>query len=226
MNRRILIAALFVSFVSVPLFAQIVRPDLHTSRRYRVTVTNLTPGQGLSPAVIVVHTDVFDLFEVATAASAGVARVAEEGDPMLAVAETTGQPGVVDVEVAGTGPFMPGQSVSAEVEAPGLRRSVSVIGMLGSTNDAFYGLDTEKLPAGPTPLVLYVPAYDAGSERNTEDCDHVPGPPCSAMGVRVTDGAEGFITVHSGIHGIADLDPSRLDWNNPVARITIERVHP
>ena len=97
--------------------------------------------------------------------------------------------------------------------------------MLGSTNDAFYGLDSEKLTFS-TPTVLYVSAYDAGSERNTEDCDHVPGPPCSAMGVRVTEGAEGFITVHNGIHGFADLPPVTHDWNNPVARITIERIFP
>jgi hypothetical protein len=180
----------------------------------------------LTPAFIVTHTAAFDLFEVATAASAGVARIAEEGDTSLAMSETTGKAGVVDIKVAGTGPFMPGQSVSAEVSAAGSRVYISVAGMLATTNDAFYGVDMEKLPTGLNVLTLYVPAYDAGSERNTEDCDHIPGPPCNNMGVRVTDGAEGFITVHSGIHGGVDLDPRRLDWNNPVARITVERITP
>ena len=223
MSRRIIIS-LFVLVLTVPAIAQSIVSDQHLSRRYRVTVTNLTPGQGLSPAVIVAHTSAFDLFEVTEAASPGVTRVAEEGDPAIAVAEANAAAGVLDVVVAGTGPFMPGQSVSAEVEATS-GGFLSVIGMLGSTNDAFYGLDSEKLTFS-TPTVLYVSAYDAGSERNTEDCDHVPGPPCSAMGVRVTEGAEGFITVHNGIHGFADLPPVTHDWNNPVARITIERIFP
>ena len=223
MSRRIIIS-LFVLVLTVPAIAQSIVSDQHLSRRYRVTVTNLTPGQGFSPAVIVAHTSAFDLFEVTEAASPGVARVAEEGDPAVAVAEANAAAGVLDVVVAGTGPFMPGQSVSAEVEATS-GGFLSVIGMLGSTNDAFYGLDSEKLTFS-TPTVLYVSAYDAGSERNTEDCDHVPGPPCSAMGVRVTEGAEGFITVHNGIHGFADLPPVTHDWNNPVARITIERIFP
>ena len=223
MSRRIIIS-LFVLVITIPAIAQNIVSDQHLSRRYRVTVTNLTPGQGLSPAVIVAHTSAFDLFEVTEAASPGVARVAEEGDPAVAVAEANAAAGVLDVVVAGTGPFMPGQSVSAEVEATS-GGFLSVIGMLGSTNDAFYGLDSEKLTFS-TPTVLYVSAYDAGSERNTEDCDHVPGPPCSAMGVRVTEGAEGFITVHNGIHGFADLPPVTHDWNNPVARITIERIFP
>ena len=223
MSRRIIIS-LFVLVITIPAIAQNIVSDQHLSRRYRVTVTNLTPGQGFSPAVIVAHTSAFDLFEVTEAASPGVARVAEEGDPAIAVAEANAAAGVLDVVVAGTGPFMPGQSVSAEVEATS-GGFLSVIGMLGSTNDAFYGLDSEKLTFS-TPTVLYVSAYDAGSERNTEDCDHVPGPPCSAMGVRVTEGAEGFITVHNGIHGFADLPPVTHDWNNPVARITIERIFP
>ena len=223
MSRRIIIS-LFVLVITIPAIAQNIVSDQHLSRRYRVTVTNLTPGQGFSPAVIVAHTSAFDLFEVTEAASPGVARVAEEGDPAVAVAEANAAAGVLDVVVAGTGPFMPGQSVSAEVEATS-GGFLSVIGMLGSTNDAFYGLDSEKLTFS-TPTVLYVSAYDAGSERNTEDCDHVPGPPCSAMGVRVTEGAEGFITVHNGIHGFADLPPVTHDWNNPVARITIERIFP
>jgi hypothetical protein len=224
MSRRTLISSLFVLLLAVPAIAGNIVSEDQLPRRYRVTVTNLTPGQGFSPAVIVAHTSAFDLFEVTEAASPGVARVAEEGDPTIAVAEATAAAGVHDVVVAGTGPFMPGQSVSAEVEATSAS-VLSVIGMLGSTNDAFYGLDSHKLTFG-TPMTIYVPAYDAGSERNTEDCDHVPGPPCNAMGVRVTAGAEGFITVHNGIHGFADLPPITHDWNNPVARITIERVFP
>lgn len=35
---------------------------------------------------------------------------------------------------------------------------------------------------------------------------------------------EGFIHIHSGIHGIADLEPSLYDWRNPAATVTIQRI--
>ena len=41
----------------------------------------------------------------------------------------------------------------------------------------------------------------------------------------MSDGAEGYVYVHSGIHGIGGVDPSVWDWNNPVALITIEQAH-
>jgi hypothetical protein len=41
----------------------------------------------------------------------------------------------------------------------------------------------------------------------------------------MTTGAEGFVHVHAGIHGIKDLVPARDDWRNPVARIEVRRLH-
>lgn len=97
--------------------------------------------------------------------------------------------------------------------------------MLVSTNDAFVGLDRYTLPSGFSAAFsatsVDVPAYDAGSEANTESCDHIPGPPCGSPGVRVTDGAEGFVHVHRGIRGVGDLDDSAKDWKNPVARVIV-----
>jgi hypothetical protein len=72
--------------------------------------------------------------------------------------------------------------------------------------------------------VVNATAYDAGSEANSEDCDFIPGPPCGNGGVRDTDGAEGYVYIHSGIHGIGGLDPAEFDWLNPVATVKIERV--
>lgn len=224
-HHRILTVS-FALLLSAPLLAQAPRPDGHRGR-YRVTITNLTVGQPFTPAFIVMHTEEFRLFDAGAAASAGVATIAEEGDTSLAMAETLGQPGVIDVQVAGAGPFMPGQSVSVEIEGNSARTRISVIGMLATTNDAFYGLNSERVSGtapGITPQTFYIPAYDAGSERNTEDCDHIPGPPCNRMGVRVPDGAEGFITIHSGIHGSGDLPRNPFDWKNPVARVMIERI--
>ena len=104
---------------------------------------------------------------------------------------------------------------------------MSLAAMLGISNDAFLALNGQSVPyflpffqQGWTGVYL-ANAYDAGSEENTESCDTVPGGPCSAAGVRDTEGAEGYVYVHNGIHGIGDLEASRFDWNNPVAKITV-----
>ena len=68
------------------------------------------------------------------------------------------------------------------------------------------------------------PVYDAGSEANTESCLSIPGPPCGSAGFRDTADAEGFVHVHSGIHGIGDLAPQRYDWRNPGAYVTVRRI--
>ena len=46
----------------------------------------------------------------------------------------------------------------------------------------------------------------------------------NGAGMRDTDGAEGYVYIHSGIHGGADLTASVRDWNDPVAKITVRRV--
>lgn len=73
--------------------------------------------------------------------------------------------------------------------------------------------------------VVNAAAYDAGSEDNSEDCAYIPGPPCGNGDVRDTVGAEGYVYIHSGIHGIGDLEPAEFDWGNPVATVKIERLN-
>jgi hypothetical protein len=71
-------------------------------------------------------------------------------------------------------------------------------------------------------MIVYLsPAYDAGSETNNEDGNFIPGPPFGNGGVRDTGSAEGYVHIHSGVHGIADLAPEMYDWENPVAKIEI-----
>jgi hypothetical protein len=191
---------------------------------YTVTVTNLTRGQPFSPPVIAAHSSETGIFTAGWPASEELASVAEEGDGSGLMDLLSADPEVNQV-VVGDAVIMPGQSASFEIESKGTMSLLSVVGMLGSTNDAFYGLDSYSLSGitGQGSMVLEVPGYDAGSEVNSEDCDYIPGPPCGNPGVRDTEGAEGYIQVHAGIHGIGDLDPSVKDWRNPVGHITIER---
>lgn len=196
--------------------------------RVVVTITNLTKGQIFSPAVVVSHRPGFRLFEPGQPASAALAALAEDGMTDLLTDLLDDAPEVISYGVAGDG-IMPGQSASVEIDVPRSWSEISLAGMLVSSNDAFLALNGEPLPSylrsGKFTHTLYANAYDAGSEVNTESCDHIPGPPCGNPGNRVTEGAEGYVYPHSGIHGGEDLDPSMWDWNNPVALITIERAH-
>ena len=191
-----------------------------------VTISNLTYDQIISPPVVVVHNGQFRLFEPGLPVSSELTALAEDGmtGPLVGLLEVS--PGVSDYAVAGGG-IPPGGSVTVEVRIQGNARSISLAGMLVSTNDAFVGLDGYTLPFGlfksSRETIINAPAYDAGSEADTESCAHIPGPPCGSPGMRVTDGAEGFVHVHRGIQGVGDLDASTKDWRNPVARISIQR---
>ena len=65
-------------------------------------------------------------------------------------------------------------------------------------------------------------AYDAGSERNNELRSHIPGPCCNNPFVRDPEGA--LIAPHAGITGVGELDPAVYGWDEPVVKITIERL--
>ncbi len=193
--------------------------DRHRGRIHTVTITNITQGQIFSPPVVMVHDRSFKLFELGEPASYEIYSLAEDGltGPIVSYIEDLGS--VFDYQVS-QGPVLPGQSVSFEVVTHGRHQLISALGMLVSTNDAFFAV--RGIPAGYRKMTTeYAKAYDAGSEANLEACAQIPGPPCGNGGVRNTEGAEGYIYVHSGIHGQGDLDSSSMDWQNPVAVITI-----
>lgn len=202
-------------------------PGDHWPARYEVRITNLTRGQIFSPAVVALHSArQAPLFTLGDAPSAELAMVAE--DAMLApmVSALQASRDVADVQVLDLngGPIPPGQSASVVVRGiPGRFDRVSMVGMLVTTNDAFYGFSSHRAPRfGHDDFTG--PAYDAGSEANTEMCAHIPGPPCGNAGVRVPNGAEGFVHVHAGIHGIGNLSAAEFDWRNDVVRVEIRRL--
>ncbi len=166
-----------------------------------VTIENGSP-QAISPPVVIVHADGYAPFEVGAAAPAELVPLVEDGDASeLAVVARVAQ-GVQAVVVA-EGPLPPGETVTLEVPVAADTPFLTVLGMLVSSNDAV------------------VRVYDAGSERDTEACAHIPGPPCGSPGARVTDGAEGHVTLDGGILGVGDLDPAEWDWRDPVLGVRI-----
>ncbi len=198
-------------------------------RDYAVTITNVTPGQVFGPPVVVVHTRNFSLFELGEPASPGLAILAEDAAVDTLFEELEANPEVVEFVVAGD-PLMPGDSVTLEVHAQFPHHFVTTAQMLVTTNDAFFALNGVRVPQGKRQdprngiRTFLAVAYDAGSEVNSESCDTIPGPPCGNTVVRDQEGSEGYVHVHSGIHGIGDLPPEDFGWHNPVAQVTVERL--
>ena len=204
-------------------------PALAQERGFEVTVTNLTRGQQFTPILVASHREGVRLFGLGSPASAQLATLAEEGNTAPLMALLSSLPEVRDVATS-SGLLGPGQSVTINVEAGGHFDRISVAAMLIPTNDGFFALNDQEGPNGNRTLTLYSPAYDAGSEANDELCASIPGPffdECGGPGggAMVAGGEEGYVHIHAGIHGIGDLDASQRDWRNPVARISIRRVH-
>ncbi len=193
---------------------------------FEVTVTNITRGQVLSPPVVATHSARLEpLFVEGEPASSELAAIAEDAVNDGLIERLDADPAVKSVGVIKTegGPIPPGKSASIVIEADRMARFVSLVGMLVTTNDAFFALKGVEGPAYGTET-YFSPAYDAGTEENNEKCEFIPGPPCGKAGVRAVEGAEGYVHIHAGIHGEGDLVPAQHDWRNPVAEVTIRRV--
>ncbi len=192
-------------------------------RTYQVTITNLTRGQIISPPVVYSHRRGFNLFDLGQPSSGGLAALAEDADTEELESDLVASPKVFSVAKA-AGVIPPGQSITVEINAFGPFRFISTAGMLVVTNDAFFAGQNIRVPRGYGKSSRLALAYDAGSEANSESCAYIPGPPCNNPGFRDTAGAEGYVHVHAGIHGIGDLDPELHDWRNPVALIEVQAI--
>jgi len=190
--------------------------------RYAVTITNITRGQIISPPIVISHNKDYQLFSLGGLATDELAALAEDGNTEPLSEHLKYLNSVYDRNAAG-GPIMPGASVTVEIETKKGYDLLSAAGMLVTTNDAFFAVrDVKARSKGDE--AFNAEAYDSGTEGNSEDCAYIPGPPCGNPGQRDTADAEGYVYIHSGIHGIGDLDPADFDWKNPVATIMVQKV--
>jgi hypothetical protein len=201
---------------TVPATAQEKRPETMTMS---VTITNLSK-QIISPPVLVSHTWKVAIFVPGKEASSELTALAEDGVTSDLADMLAAHDEVFDVTVA-DGMLFPGMSKTYELQMRGKYNHISAVGMLVSTNDAFFGLDSFQIDPSRVVHQTTAPVWDAGTEANNEDCDFIPGPPCHNPFMRATEGAEGFVHVHSGIHGTGDLSPAEWDWQNPGVQITV-----
>lgn len=187
---------------------------------YKITITNLTRGTLFTPPLAVSHGRVAKVFELGSAPSDELAQLAEGGNtqPIHDALFATGKA----KDAATAGPIFPGQSVTMMVKADDARR-ISLFAMMVPTNDGFISLNGIRAPHKGRKKIVYIPAYDAGSEVNDEHCGNIPGPQCAGEGYNAA-GGEGYVHIHAGIHGIGDLVAADYDWRNPVAKVLIESV--
>ena len=221
-------------------------PDLTASlaretanvHRYRVTITNLTTGQPMSPGVLATHTKEASLFAIGAPASNGIRQIAESGSPAYAVGALNGADGVYQVistgapigrNVSPTDGFPNSRTV--EIDAAANANFLSLAVMLICTNDGFTGFDSVRLPGGFNPMVVDTYAYDAGTEVNDEKAGSIV-PPCFGIGPvkGLIGGAghvgeNGVIAMHPGIQGnvVGGLTVAHR-WSDPVARVEIQRL--
>ncbi len=197
---------------------------------YEVTFTNTTSGQYLTPPNWAAHDRRVSVFRPGRRASEGLQAVAENGGVPVLAAELQGKVDDAGRGVSGVGaeaPIAPGESVTFTFETD--ERFLSAASMLICTNDGFAGLNAKRLPRrmGAT-RSFSLPAFDAGTEINTENrSDLVPAPFCGegeGSGESSPELAQdGRIRHHKGIQGVGDLDAS-FDFGRTVASVTVERV--
>ena len=229
MKRKLAVSLMAVAALAALTWGMVIAgsstDSAESTATYEVSITNLTPGQPLSPIFMATHLKgAGPLYTLGQPASADLAALAEDADAAGLMGawnpETNASVSEVQFAKSDIGPILPGKTVTATFTVSGQARYLSLASMLVNTNDAFIGANGVELYNRRLTLV----GYDAGSEANTEDCAYVPGPPCGGHVHDDTNEAEGFVHVHAGIHGGSGLDPAQHDWRNPVAIMVIERL--
>ena len=198
------------------------------TRKYEVTITNITKGQSFTPQLVLAHSRRGILFELGSPASLPLEVLAEAGDTSPLTDDLLGMRNRVNDVHTIPGLLGPGQSVSTTLEATPHHRYLSVAAMLIPTNDTFFALNGVRLPRYRR--TFHALGYDAGTEANDQNCENIPGPRCGGEGHSMgpNDGDEGYVYVSNGFHTLPASDsgevlgPQVYDWRNPVARIKVQ----
>jgi hypothetical protein len=190
---------------------------------FEVSITNLTPGQSFTPQFLATHSATANLFTIGEPASWELEQLAEGGatGPLTDLYVNASEE-VKTIE----GLLGPGETVTTTIRGKGGEHYLTMAAMLLPTNDTFVGISNMSLPKKGS-VTFMVPAYDAGTEENDQDCANIPGPLCG--GAPFSDpaaGDEGFVHISNGFHelGGSALSPAGYDWRNPVARVVVKRI--
>ncbi|MBY6186213.1 spondin domain-containing protein [Marinobacter hydrocarbonoclasticus] len=208
----------------------VVTPPPVAMATYQLTVTNLTAAQPMSPLAAYLHDGNVSGWQIGESASTGLEQLAESGDgtEWLMEAENAGSL----ANGSGNDILMPGMSQTLELtlESPDAV-ALSLATMLVNTNDAYTGidgLDLAALMAGDS-MMRTLPAYDAGTEGNTELAATIPGPAGGGAGFDATRDDVDFVARHPGVVSADDGARSSTlrahhRFDGPVAKLVVTRV--
>lgn len=137
-----------VVLLSVASIAEIPDSNAAKTQMYEVTITNLTPGQPITPPLLVTHSKDVRIFTPGEMASEQLQQLAENGNAESLVEKLQSKVSVLDI-VQGTVPLVPANdpgetglsySETFTVSAEGNMRYLSFASMLVCTNDGLLEL--------------------------------------------------------------------------------------
>ena len=221
MNNKYLIKQLLASLVfTTVISAQAVE--------LKVKVENLTESGGvfLTPLWVGFHDGSFDSYNSGEAASEGVERIAEDGNPgplsaLFASSTNTGQDGVITNPegFAGAPVYEPGSSSTMVFDVDtSTQKYFSYANMVIPSNDAFVANDdpTEHQLfddngnfIGPMSFIVWgSQVLDAGTEENTESDAAFINQSAANTGATTS----GTVSVHAGFNGsVANSDATPIN---------------
>jgi hypothetical protein len=222
MNRKLVlgIAGLAVTALAYTVPAASPDPgqlDLPT-KRVQITYENLTAGQAFSSAAFFSHSPAAPpLFAEGKAASFGLMRLAEEGNPAPLLAGIVKTLGGAYGSATEHVPVPPGGKATVYLEVSREFQLISGAWMLAMTNDGFSGVHDIQAWSLDKPIEIDLFAWDAGTENNNEKGDFL-----IAMEGTARDPENDVVRRHEGLRGDADAPGSwKFDPQRPVARVTI-----
>lgn len=203
--------------LALPAAAEDAAPKL-----VRITVQNLTTGQGFSPSFFASHSaDAAPLFKLGEAATMPLWSVAEEGNIGGFSGQAAGALGTTFGDAALAIHTPPGGTRVSYVAVDAAHPLISGVFMLGMTNDGFSGISGYDAYDLTAPVSIDLMAYDAGSEVNSERKGYLG----ALGGGNMRDPENGVVSAHSGIRGDADAPAEwKFDPAKPVARLTLTPV--
>jgi len=210
--------------ITTPLLASILftaaLSNAHAAS-YEVTLTNATRGLNFTPRLVITH-ETGNIFTVGQAALPELVQLAEGGATQPLQDLLTPFSVISDTQ-SGDGLLAPGESQTLTISGSDLTNKLTLLSMVLPSNDGFIALNGVDLPTSGS-VTYNATVYDAGSESNDELCANIPGPTCGGSADSPDDSGEGYVHVHSGIHGGGDLSVATHDWRNPGAKVTITKM--
>lgn len=210
--------------IAVPALAQNAMVGPSGAKALKITIENLTTGQGFSPSFFVSRgADSQPLFALDAKAADPLVAVAEGGNIGAYSGWAAGEVGKTLGDAVLAIHTLPGQTRTVVISVDAAHPLVDGVWMLGMTNDGFSGISGVDGWDLDAPLTLEVRAYDAGSEVNNEKKGYLG----ALGGGNERDPENGVITYHTGIRGDADAPAEwKFDPAAPVARITLTPLDP